>query len=360
MKKALTIFLLFLALSFFLTGCGKLLYLSKLGWHQSYIMFHSVPVQEVLENERLDRDAREKVRFIQEVKRFGEEKLGLRKTGSYSKYFEVNGPVLHVITASEKDRLQLHHWDFPITGKVTYKSFFTTEDVLKEKQFLEAEGYDTFVQKAGAYSTLGWLKDPIFSSMLVWDEATLANLILHEMAHTTIYLKGQTDFNEQVATFVGNHGAIDFLMEKYGKESKELVEAIHSQEDDLLFSRWIDQACQQLSRFYGREIPKDEKLKGREELFQRLKEDFKERGASFKTGNYENFEKVDLNNAVLLAHHRYFHRLENLQALYEYWRKDLRKTIQFLREIQASEENPSSHLERWMKEREITVPASLR
>ena len=360
MKKALTIFLLFLALSFFLTGCGKLLYLSKLGSHQSYIMFHSVPVQEVLENERLDRDAREKVRFIQEVKRFGEEKLGLRKTGSYSKYFEVNGPVLHVITASEKDRLQLHHWDFPITGKVTYKSFFTTEDVLKEKQFLEAEGYDTFVQKAGAYSTLGWLRDPIFSSMLVWDEATLANLILHEMAHTTIYLKGQTDFNEQVATFVGNHGAIDFLMEKYGKESKELVEAIHSQEDDLLFSRWIDQACQQLSRFYGREIPKDEKLKGREELFQRLKEDFKERGASFKTGNYENFEKVDLNNAVLLAHHRYFHRLENLQALYEYWRKDLRKTIQFLREIQASEENPSSHLERWMKEREITVPASLR
>ena len=360
MKKALTIFLLFLALSFFLTGCGTLLYLSKLGWHLSYFMFHSVPVQDVLENERLDRDAREKVRFIQEVKRFGEEKLGLRKTGSYSKYFEVNGPVLHVITASEKDRLQLHHWDFPITGKVTYKSFFTTEDVLKEKQFLEAEGYDTFVQKAGAYSTLGWLRDPIFSSMLVWDEATLANLILHEMAHTTIYLKGQTDFNEQVATFVGNHGAIDFLMEKYGKESKELVEAIHSQEDDLLFSRWIDQACQQLSRFYGREIPKDEKLKGREELFQRLKEDFKERGASFKTGNYENFEKVDLNNAVLLAHHRYFHRLENLQALYEYWRKDLRKTIQFLREIQASEENPSSHLERWMKEREITVTASLR
>ena len=353
MKKAPTIFLFFLAISLFLTGCGKLLYLSKLGWHQSYIMFHSVPVQEVLENGRLDRDAREKVRFIQEVKRFGEEKLGLRKTGSYSKYFEVNGPVLHVITASEKDCLQLYHWDFPITGRVTYKSFFTTEDALKEKQFLETKGYDTFVQKAGAYSTLGWLKDPIFSSMLRWDEATLANLILHEMAHATIYLKGQTDFNEQVATFVGNHGAVDFLMEKYGKESKELVEAIHSQEDDLLFSRWIDQACQQLSRFYGREIPRDEKLRGREELFQRLKEDLKERRASFKTGNYENFEKVDLNNAVLLANHRYFHRLENLQALYEYWGEDLRKMIEFFKEIRTSKENPSSYLERWLKERQV-------
>ncbi|MGZ3606087.1 MAG: hypothetical protein ACXU9P_14180, partial [Thermodesulfobacteriota bacterium] len=60
------------------------------------------------------------------------------------------------------------------------------------------------------------------------------------------------------------------------------------------------------------------------------------------------------------AHHRYFHRLENLQALYEYWGNDLKNTIEFLREIQASKEDPSSHLERWMKEREITVPVSLR
>jgi len=353
MKKLSTILLLLLSVSSFITGCGKLLYLSKLGWHQSYITFHSVPIQEVLKDERVAGDAKEKIRFIQEVKRFGEEKLGLTKTKSYSKYFEAKGPILHVITASQKDCLLLYHWDFPITGRVTYKSFFTKKDVLKEKQCLEAKGYDTFVQEAGAYSTLGWLKDPIFSSMLQWDEATLANLILHEMTHGTIYFKGQTDLNEQAATFVGNRGAIDFLTEKYGKESKEVLEAIHSQEDDLLLSRWIDQACQQLSGFYARQISKDEKLKGREELFQRLKEDFKEKKAFFKTETYENFEKEDLNNAVFLAYQRYFRRLENLEALYEYLGKDLRKTIQFFREIQASEEDPSSHLERWMKEKKI-------
>ena len=206
---------MFLFLSFlflFLTGCGNLLYLSKLGWHQSSITFHSVPIQEILEDEKMDHEAKEKIRFVQEVKRYGEEKLGLTRTKSYSKYFEVKDSVLHVITASEKDCLQLYHWDFPITGKVTYKSFFTREGVLREKKFLEEKGYDTFVQQAGAYSTLGWLKDPIFSSMLRWDEATLANLILHEMTHATVYFKGQTDFNEQMATFVGNHGAIDFLV----------------------------------------------------------------------------------------------------------------------------------------------------
>jgi predicted aminopeptidase len=336
MRKSLKLIVFLTLVSLSLTGCGDLLYLSKLGWHQSSISFHSVPVQEVLDRKELGQEAKERIHFIQEVKRYGEEKLGLRKTNSYSSYFEVKGPVLHIITASEKDRLQLYRWDFPITGKVTYKGFFTREDILKEKRSLEAKGYDTFVQQAGAYSTLGWLKDPIFSSMLRWDEVTLANLILHEMTHATIYLKGQTDLNEQIATFVGNQGAVDFLTEKYGKESEEVAEAIHCQEDDLLFSRWIDQACQELSDFYAKEASRDERLKGREGLFHRLKEDFKGVMASFKTESYKNFEKVDINNAVLLAYRRYIHRLEQFQILYEKLGRDTRKVVEYFKAIQVS------------------------
>jgi predicted aminopeptidase len=334
--KTLRLFLLLTFLSVSLVGCGNLLYLSKLGWHQSLITFHSVPVQEVLESEGVEEEAKEKIRFIQEVKRYGEEKLGLTRTKSYSKYFEVKDSVLYVITASEKDCLRLYDWSFPITGKVTYKGFFTKGDVLKEKRFLETRGYDTFVQQAGAYSTLGWLKDPIFSSMLQWDEATLANIILHEMTHATIYFKGQTDFNERIATFVGNQGAIDFLCEKYGKGSKEVVESIHDQDDDLLFSHWIDQACQQLSNFYAKGISRDEKLRGREELFRRLKEDFREKMVSLKTGGYKNFEKVNINNAVLLAYRRYIHRLENFQVLYEQLGKDTRRVLEYFKTIQAT------------------------
>ncbi len=358
MEKPLAVILFLTLVSLSLTGCGDLLYLSKLGWHQSSISFHSVPVQVVLDKEELAHEAKEKIRFIREVKQYGEEKLGLRKTNSYSSYFEVRGPVLHIITASEKDRLQLYRWNFPITGKVTYKGFFTREDILKEKGSLEAKGYDTFVQQASAYSTLGWLKDPIFSSMLQQDESTLANLILHEMTHATIYFKGQTDLNEQIATFVGNQGAIDFLTEKYGKESKEVAEAIQCQEDDLLFSQWIDEACQELSDFYAKEASRDEKLKKREGLFHRLKGDFKGMMVSFKTESYKNFEKVDLNNAVLLAYRRYIHRLENFQALYRYFGEDLRTMIGFLQEIQGSKKEASSYLERWMKKKGISVPAS--
>jgi predicted aminopeptidase len=357
--KPLRFFLFLIPVLTSLTGCGNLLYLSKLGWHQSLITFHSVPVQEVLEDQWVGQETKEKICFIQEVKRYGEEKLGLKRTKSYSKYFEVKGPVLYVITASEKDRLRLYHWNFPVTGRVTYKSFFTEKGVLKEKRFLETKGYDTFVQRAGAYSTLGWLKDPIFSSMLKWSDATLANLILHEMTHASIYFKGRTDFNEQMATFVGNQGAIHFLIEKYGKGSKEVMEAIHNQEDDLLFSQWIDQAYQQLSNFYAREISRDEKLRGREDLFQSLKKEFRERKAFFKTKGYNHFEKIDLNNAVLLAYRRYIHRLANFQALNEYFENDLRRVIDFFKEIRASGEDPSSYIKRWMEEKGVSVPVSL-
>jgi predicted aminopeptidase len=177
------------------------------------------------------------------------------------------------------------------------------------------------------------------------------------MAHTTVYFKGQTDFNEQMATFIGNYGAIDFLVYKYGKGSQQVVEAVHNQEDDVFFSRWIDQACQRLSNFYSKEISRDEKIKGREEIFSSLKEEFKK--IPFKTECYGNFEKRDLNNSVLLAYRRYIHRLENFEVLYEYLGSDLRRMIQFFKEIRASREEPSSYLERWMRERGISVPASL-
>ncbi len=330
----LSLFLIFILIP--LAGCGNVLYLSKLGWHQAYITFHSVPVQEVLEDEGMSDEIKEKIKFIQEVKRYGEEKLGLRKTKSYSKFFEVKGPILYVVTASEKDRLQIHQWSFPIVGKVTYKGFFTKEEALHEQNFLEKKDLDTFVHGVGAYSTLGWLKDPIFSSILKWNDVTLANLILHEMTHAAVYFKGETDLNEQIATFVGNQGAIHFLVEKFGVGSKKVIEAVHLQEDDLVFSNWIDQACQRLSNFYAEKISREEKLRGRIGVFESVKEELKRIQAQFKTDQYKGFEKVDLNNAVLLAYRRYLHRLKKFEILYEHLGRDLKRVVEYFKMIQTS------------------------
>ena len=321
-------------------GCGSTLYLMKLGWHQASVIYHSVAVPDVLENPSVDAPVKEKIRFIQEVKQYGEQALGLKRTKSYTSYFEGKGPILHVITACEKDRFKLRTWSFPITGEVTYKGFFTPEDADRERCSLEGEGLDTFVQQVCAYSTLGWLRDPIFSSMLTWSHATLANVVLHEMAHATIYFKGETSLNEQLATFIGNQGAIAFLSGRYGANSEEVRKAIALQEDDLLLSRWIDQACGRLSSLYTSDLPREQKLSEREKIFRSLKEDFEETKGQFKTDSYKGLEKVDLNNATLMAYRQYVHGLERFEALYEDRGRDLRKVVESLQEMQRSGQKP--------------------
>jgi hypothetical protein len=75
----------------------------------------------------------------------------------------------------------------------------------------------------------------------------------------------------------------------------------------------------------------------------------------FKTEEYRNVDKMGLNNAVLLAYRRYSYRLEEFEALYEYLGRDLKKVIKFFKEVQKSKEEPDIFLERWMKERGLTV-----
>ncbi len=335
-----------------LASCSKLSYIANLGWHQGYISFHSVPIQEVLDDPKKDKDIAEKIRFIQEVKRYGEERIGLRKSNCYSTFYEDQGPILYVVTACEKARLQAYHWNFPVIGAVTYKGFFSKRDALKEQQELEKKGYDTYLRPAGAYSTLGYLKDPIFSSFMKWDMGSLANLILHEMTHSTCYFKGNTDFNEQMATFIGNQGSILFLSEKYGSESPEVLEAIQSQHDDLLFSRWIDQACEHLSEFYGRKISEEEKLEGRKEVFRSLQEEFKGIKPLFQTDTYEMFDAKPFNNAILLGHRQYYQSLETFETVYQILGHDLKKVLALMEEIHTSGKEPFAYLDHWIKARQ--------
>ena len=356
--KSIGFLFVLLSLLMMLSGCGQMVYLSQLGWHQGAIAHRSIPVEEILKDDQVSSEIKAKIRFIQDVKRYGEETLGLKKTKSYSRFYETQGPILYVVTACEKDRLRLRTWEFPLVGEVTYKGFFSKEDALREREDLGRRDYDTYVQAAAAYSTLGWLSDPIFSSMIQSNHVALANLILHEMTHATLYIKGKTDFNEQVATFIGNRGAIEFLTERYGRDSREVAEAICIQQDDLAFSRWIDQACRRLSEFYGSDISREEKLKGREVLFRSMKEEFNEMKAELKTEVYKGFDRIELNNAVLLAYHRYVHRLETYDLLYERLGNELRRVVEFLKQIPATEQTPSTYIERWLTERRADVFSS--
>jgi predicted aminopeptidase len=93
---------------------------------------------------------------------------------------------------------------FVLVGCLDYRGFFAEADARAAAAAARARGDDAFVAPVPAYSTLGWFDDPLMWSMLRWDEATLAGMVAHELAHEALYTGDDTAFDEAFARTVGD------------------------------------------------------------------------------------------------------------------------------------------------------------
>ena len=341
------------AAGFTFSGCATPVYLAKLGWGQAGIILHTKPNDAVLDDPAVDPSVKEKIGLVLEAKAYGEEKIGLAETSNFLGFYQVQGPcLLYVVSACPKDRLGSHRWWFPITGQVTTKGFFRHHDALREKRKLEEKGLDVFVQGAQAYSTLGWFKDPIFSTMLTQDRAALVNVVIHELTHATVFFKDQMDFNEQIATFVGCQGAVDFSGVRFGPGSPDQERAQGIMDDGILFARFMRGVFRRLNHLYTQPLSLTSKLEEREDIFREVKQDFARLREQFKTDFYLGFEDVRLNNAVVLAMARYVANIKQIQKAYAKLGKDLRKTVAFFRRLEKKGvSDPEGYLSAWLREK---------
>lgn len=219
---------------------------------QLTIVWEARPVEEYLEDPLYPDTLKQKLRLIDEVRTFAIDSLGLRDTRNYKTLYDQKGKeVMWVVTASERFRLQPHYWTFPILGAVPYKGFFNEASARKQAEELAAEGWDVNVRNPGGWSTLGWFTDPILSKMLERDAGDLASLIIHEMVHATIFVKDSVDFNENLASFIGDRGAELFLISKFGRDSEEYRKFIHDDRDYITFVDHVLRGTQYLDSLYA-------------------------------------------------------------------------------------------------------------
>lgn len=194
------------------------------GWMQAKgqarILWNTKPVADVLADPIYPDSLKQKIELIREIKRFAIDSLGLDKSGSYESFYDQQGkPILWVITAAKPYQLIAKQWSFPILGTFSYKGFFEEERADSLVADLKKEKFDTRMGEVSAWSTLGFLNDPILSSFLDKPVGSLAELIIHELTHGTLFVKNNLEYNENLADFVGEYGALRFLAQKYGKES---------------------------------------------------------------------------------------------------------------------------------------------
>ncbi len=340
-----------IAIGFFLllavSGCSTAPYIARLGLGQAKVLLFSRSNEAVFRDPSISQETKDRIKFVLEVKRYAEQRVGLKKTGNYSRYYKVDGKgLLFVISACPKDSLIPYQWSFPIVGRMSYKGFFSLKEAEKEREKLEEAGFDTCLRRALAYSTLGWFKDPIFSSMLDLSKAITAQIVIHELTHTTLFIEDHLDFNEQMATFIGDQGALDFLSERYGRDSPEYLDASNILDDDLFFGKFIDGICSDLKRLYSRDLSRGKKLELRERIFLEAKERFRGLQMKLKTPLYYGFKDEELNNAVLRSYWQYIGGLELFKGLYNNQGEDLGKMILFLKDVERSGGDPRELVQR--------------
>lgn len=208
-------------------------------------------VPEVMADPTFPDSLKAKLQLIEEIKQFGIDSLGLTPSKNYTTFYDQHGkPLIWVITASERYKIQAYEWHFPILGSFPYKGFFDSTRAVREEKILQNEGYDTDIGEVSAWSTLGYLKDPILSSMLRRKEGSLANLILHELTHGTLFVKNNLELNENLASFVGDQGAIRFLKQKYGVGSKQMADYEYSKKYNDAYSQHILRGIKRLDSLY--------------------------------------------------------------------------------------------------------------
>ena len=228
----------------------------RYGWMQAKgqisILMKVADVADILESPTVPDSLKAKIRLIEEIKQFGVDSLGLEPSKNYTTFYDQHGkPILWVITASPRYKLEAKEWKFPIIGTFPYKGFFEEDKADAEEAQLAKAGYDTDINEVSAWSTLGYLKDPILSSMLYRSEGSLANLILHELTHGTLFVKGNLELNENLASFVGDWGAVGFLTRKYGLDSEQLRKYEFSKKYNDAYAQHVLRGATQLDSLYA-------------------------------------------------------------------------------------------------------------
>lgn len=333
------------ALPLLLSSC----YITSEGLHYLGLLSKGRPIDKVLADPAAPEATKRLLREAEAIEAFGQSDLGERKTRNFRSIVEIQGDTLvHVVQACASLSFDRYLWDYPFVGKLPYRGYFDVKDADKEAAALRAKGLDVIVRDADAFSTLGWLSDPLWSFMVNYDEADLADLILHESMHATAFRGGNDDWNEGIATFVGRQGSILWLENKYGKDSKEVAHALDARKDAETFSAFLRETARQLEEVYSSPASDDEKRARKKEIIEARATSFAaDYDKLFVTDIYRKVAMDRINNAWLDLYRLY----EGEPALYRDWfdrmdKGDLRTFIADMSALAKGRGDPIAEMKR--------------
>lgn len=235
--------------------------------------------------------------------------LDLAHTTSYRALVEADRGTVHVVVAAPANRLEPVTWWFPVSGRVSYRGYFERERAERFAADLAADGLDTYVRPAPLYSTLGFFDDPIPREALSWPEPELVDTILHELVHQTVFVPGDVEYDEALATFVAHHATAAF----YANRPEQAAQAAGAFADELTFARLLDGMRTELEQAYEGVDDAARAREARAPIFARYQgEAFA--GTAWQTQRFQRFPELALSNAWVVANRTYVGLLPCFEA----------------------------------------------
>lgn len=306
-----------------LNGCS-VFYVMKQGIYQLKLLSGAEPIEVALRSRDLDQSQRKKLELILDVREFAAKKL---KLTTYKNYKDINlewHKQIHTVSASAHLKFKPYLWWFPIIGSVPYKGFFSEQDAEREEARLKARGFETQKREIHGYSTLGFFSDPVWPAMLVMSDHALIELIIHELAHSTVYIPNQTPFNETFANFVGKKGARAYVENRFGKNSAELKKLDSYNASINGYYKFFHELYGNLDELYNSELSDDDKQSRKSNLLSEAKSKYK---ILINNALVPMMDWSTVNNAYLLAFKSYNQDYEIFDKLLILMNRDFGKFI---------------------------------
>ncbi|VVB86662.1 Putative aminopeptidase [uncultured archaeon] len=343
MLKEIIVFITALIALFLILNPGAR-YVARSFYDQARLLLKSKDINYILSSKNTDKEIIDQLRLVPEVMAFGDE-AGFLKTKAYSRYSALDRDVFfYTLSASKKDSFKSYLWNWPFIGSLPYKGFTRIEDARKEELELRELGYDTYIRESKAMSTLGFLPDPVITTMIDRNDPTeLVNVIFHERTHQLFFKKDEVTFNENAAVLLGTLTSLEFFDKKFGPGSAQYKIQKKKLNDIIIFSEFIDNFYKELDALYSKNIPGREKISGHEAIFKKYAALFK---TDIKPGlkvYFRSFDKKEINNSYLLSYYRYYGKVHVYIQVYGKLNNDMKKTMVFFSDV-ANKKGKSDQL----------------
>jgi predicted aminopeptidase len=326
-------------------------YYVHLGIGQWNLIWGQRPISDVIKDEATSPNTRSRLLLAEDIRDFAIGNLGLEGSDNYTSLVDVGeGPVVWALTVCEPDKLEPHRWSYPVIGSAPYRGFFNRSRGVREKEKYDEQGYDTYLRGVGAFSTLGWFRDPLLSTMLRYPAQSLADVIIHELTHATIWIEGDADFNESLATFVGRQGAREWVLQAFESGADSLAASEQNQADRNTYRTLMHTLATRLDSVYALDLERAAKIKLKGAAIQHAREVAVD--LPWETERYANLESWEINNATLGIFRTYNRKTDIFDRVLEM--SGSLKTALGIFEMCEGQKEPEAYLEKWLAKQETS------